>query len=758
MSFPDPIAVFRTEAAELLEQVEQGLLDLNHDLADKEQVDAVFRGLHTLKGSGAMFGFEALAAFTHHCETAFDQVRKGLVPATHDLVTAVLGATDHMRALIEVPGGQHDEMSETLLARLRCAVAAAAGGAGKEGGKDGGMDGADEPGGPCAADGAAPARLPTSVAHSVSTPGSTSVSGPTSGSSSGSSSGPAGQAVTYRIRFRLPQNAMANGTNPLGLLDELRELGACTVLADISPVPAIDTLVATDLYIGWTLELVTDKPRSAIDDVFIFVMDDMELSVSLAPAPDSDTAPTIAASQPAVSEPAVPEPAADGPAAAAAPDAPSASITAFSAPSVAASPAPASSASLATSPASPSGRAAAPADAKQQKAAENVRVPAERLDELMDRVGELVIAQSRLSQLAGSSGDLMLRAVSEDVERLSGELRDTMMVLRMVPVAQLFGRFRRLVHDLAIETGKVIELVTEGETTEVDKSVIERLADPLVHLVRNSCDHGLESAEERRASGKSPTGRILLAARQQAGEVIITIKDDGRGIDRERVRAKAESSGIIAANATLSDQDLLQLIFQPGFSTAQQVTNLSGRGVGMDVVKRTVDALRGTINVVSRPGQGSEIALAIPLTLAIIDGLLVRVGTGRYVIPLSAVEECLELSVEDDMRSRGRSFISLRDSLVPFIRLRDLFQTGTKPDPFQKVVVISTGAERVGLVVDQIIGDHQTVIKAMSKLHHDVVTFSGATILGDGGVALILDVAHLVAAGQQQEAHLRAAG
>jgi two-component system chemotaxis sensor kinase CheA len=376
----------------------------------------------------------------------------------------------------------------------------------------------------------------------------------------------------------------------------------------------------------------------------------------------------------------------------------------------------------------------------------------------MDRVGELVIAQSRLSQLAGGSADILLRSVSEDVERLSGELRDTMMVLRMVPIAQLFGRFRRLIHDLARETGKHIELVTEGESTEVDKGVIERLADPLVHLVRNSCDHGLETPEERIAAGKPAIGTITLVARQSGGDVTISIRDDGRGINRDRVRAKAESSGIIAANAVLADQELLQLIFQPGFSTAAQVTNLSGRGVGMDVVKRSVEALRGTINVTSTTGVGSEISLAIPLTLAIIDGLLVRVGTGCYVIPLSAVEECLELSPEEDLRSRGRSFISLRESLVPFIRLRDLFMTGTPPDQFQKVVVVSTGSERVGLVVDQIIGDHQTVIKAMSKLHHDVSTFSGATILGDGSVALILDVGHLVAAGQHQEAQLRAAG
>lgn len=671
MSFPDPIAVFRTEAAELLEQIETGLLDLNHDLANKDQVDAVFRGLHTLKGSGAMFGFEALAAFTHHCESAFDQVRKGVVPATHDLVSAVLNATDHMRALIEVPAGDHDAASEHLLSALRLAV--------------------EHAGNPDMQVIAKPAAGPD-LTH-------------------------------YRLHFSLPRNAMVNGTNPLPLLDELRDLGECTVEVDKQEIPALDDLNPRDLYLSWTVNLKTTQPRSAIDDVFIFVMDEMQLSLEIV----GERRETVAAP---IEQAQAPQ---------------SKEIEIASAPARQDSAVPAKSAPQQQ-------------DAKQAKSNENVRVPAERLDELMDRVGELVIAQSRLSQLAGSSGDLQLRAVSEDVERLSGELRDTMMVLRMVPVAHLFSRFRRLVHDLAIETGKTIELITEGETTEVDKSVVERLADPLVHLVRNSCDHGLETPEERRAAGKDPVGHIYLSARQAAGEVIITIKDDGRGINRERVRAKAEASGIIAPNAVLADQDLLQLIFQPGFSTAQQVTNLSGRGVGMDVVKRTIDALRGSIDVMSHNGTGSEISLAIPLTLAIIDGLLVRVGAGRYVIPLSAVEECLELSPEEDMRSRGRSFISLRDSLVPFIRLRDLFHTNTTPDPFQKVVVISTGSERVGLVVDQIIGDHQTVIKSMSKLHHDVATFSGATILGDGGVALILDVGHLVAAGQHQEAQLRAAG
>ncbi|MBY5805138.1 chemotaxis protein CheA [Rhizobium ruizarguesonis] len=686
MSTLDPVAVFRTEAAECLEAIEAGLLDLTHQLDNKDLVDAVFRGLHTLKGSGAMFGFEALAAFTHHCETAFDRVRKGEVAATSELVAAVLSAQDHMRALVDQPDADHGDIGHKLLAQLQAAV----------GGKE-----------------AAPAATPVAVPAPA-----------------GVREAPAKKKNSWRIRFSLPANSMANGTNPLGLLDELRDLGECTVRANTSAIPALDELVPTDLHISWDVTLTSEQDRSAINDVFIFVLDDMELSV------EEIDGPTAAAVAPA-DEKAAPAPVA---AASAAPVPPAAAVPEFR--PVEAVPA----------------KREAPAAVSQAKAAENVRVPAERLDELMDRVGELVIAQSRLSQLASASTDIALRSVSEEIERLSGELRDTMMVLRMVPVATLFSRFRRLVHDLARETGKVIELVTEGESTEVDKTVIERLADPLVHLVRNSIDHGLETPAERLASGKIEAGTVTLSARQAGGEVIISIKDDGRGINRERVRAKAESSGLIQPGQPLSDSELLQLIFAPGFSTAAAITNLSGRGVGMDVVKKTVEALRGAIDIVSVPGQGSEVSLRIPLTLAIIDGLLVRVGSGRYVIPLSAVEECLELSLEEDLRSRGRSFISLRDSLVPFLRLRDLFRTGTKPDVHQKVVVISTGTERVGLVVDQIIGDHQTVIKSMSKLHNNVATFSGATILGDGSVALILDVGHLVAAGQQQEAQLRVAG
>lgn len=667
MSGQDPIEIFRQEAQELFEEIEQGLLDLAHRPGDRDLVDAVFRGLHTLKGSGAMFGFDALAAFTHHCETAFDRVRKGEVAATSELVGAVLACQDHMRALAE--GRPASEAAgEALLAELHRVVAQA--------------------GGALAEASAAPVAETAAPSNS--------------------------DLKTWRVTFSLPTDALVNGTRPLPLLDELRELGECTVVAVTDNIPDFDALVPTECHLAWEVTLVTPHGREAIEDVFIFVIDDMTLdiqevaSVAEVEAPVEAAAPVSAAASAAMPQIAAPVEAAN------------------------------------------EGRA-------PKTGGDTVRVPAERLDEMMDRVGELVIAQSRLKQLAASSSDIALRAVAEEIERLASEMRDTMMVVRMVPIAQLFGRFRRLIHDLARDTGKTIELSTEGEATELDKTVIERLADPLIHLIRNSADHGLETPEQRLAAGKAATGHIVLAARQSGAEVVITITDDGRGVDRARVRAKAEENGLIQPGQVLSDNELLQLIFAPGFSTAAAITNLSGRGVGMDVVKKTIEGLRGSIEISSTPGHGSVVSLRIPLTLAIIDGLLVRVGASRYVIPLASVEECVELSVEQDVRSAGRSLITLRDQLVPFMRLRQMFKTGLAPDPHQKIVVVSTGQDRVGLVVDQILGDHQTVIKPLSPFHADVGAFSGATILGDGGVALILDIGALVAAGQRQDAQMRAA-
>lgn len=662
MNTSDPREVFQQEAQDLLALLETTLLDLEHRPDDGALIDTAFRALHTIKGSGAMFGFDAVAAFTHHVETAFERVRLGTLAPTRDLITVALRARDHMRALIEDPEAVDAAAGEALLAALAAIV-----------------------------------RGESAAAPAVATT-------PTE---------PAGP-VTWRIAMRLPRDTIANGTNPLGLIDELRGLGTVAISAATDDLPTLAELDPTGCYVHWTIDLSTSEPLTTIEDTFMFVRDEMQLDIRRLDTPDDDApAVPVAGTSPPEAGPATVQ--------------------------------------TETSGETAKRRAAA-------RAAGSVRVPAERLDELMERVGELVITQSRLRQISALSLDPQVKAVSEEIERLVLELRDTTMGIRMVPIGSLFGRFRRVVHDLSRDLGKQVDLVLHGEETELDKTVIEQLNDPLVHMIRNAIDHGLEAPAERAAGGKSAAGRMTLSAVHAGTEVLITLADDGRGLDRDRIRARAVERGLIAADAVLADSELFQLIFLPGFSTAKAVTSLSGRGVGMDVVKRTIDGLRGSIDIASVPGAGTKVTLRLPLTLAIIDGLLVRVGTGRYVLPLAAVEECVELSGEEDARARALSFLNIRGDLVPFLRLRELFAAKTPADPFQKVVVVSSGDQRVGLVVDQVIGDHQTVIKSMSKLHADLQMFSGATILGDGAVALILDIGHLVAFGQMKEDHLRAAG
>ena len=358
----------------------------------------------------------------------------------------------------------------------------------------------------------------------------------------------------------------------------------------------------------------------------------------------------------------------------------------------------------------------------------------------MDLVGELVTAQARLTQFASEQNDPRLQAISEEIERLSDELRDNTLGIRMLPIGTTFSRFKRLVRDLSQELGKRIVLETHGEDTELDKTVIERLSDPLVHLLRNSIDHGIESPETRIARGKNPEGRIVLSAEHSGGEVLIRIIDDGAGIDPDRVRAKAVEKGLIAPDALISDKDALMLIFAPGFSTAEKITNVSGRGVGMDVVKRNIDALRGRVSLDSVPGEGTTVSVRIPLTLAIIDGLQVQVGESYFIMPLAAVEECVELIRQDGERA---AFINLRGQMVPWVSLRTNFDIPGERPPIEQVVVCNSQSSRVGIVVDRVIGEHQTVIKSLGKVYRDVRGISGATIKGDGSMALILDIAAL---------------
>ena len=663
MTQTDPAEIFRLEAQDVLEQLEQTLLDLGDSLDDHNLIDSAFRALHTIKGSGAMFGFSEVAEFVHEFETAFDRVRKGDAVPSADLVSVSLDAKDHIATLIAEPE-VHAAVGEPILDRLRTIV-----GSGKS-------------------------QVYTQENGNIVDTIASDLSGE--------------ETEGWNIRFNLPGDSLSLGANPVLLLNELRELGSCSVRANTNSIPTLEDLEPDICFLSWEVTLLGDCSKEAIEEVFLFVSDGMDLEISpITPKAEEVVDDIVDTSSEVVK---------DG--------------------------------------VDPSGEKT---DLRKgpSRGSSSLRVAAERLDELLDHVGELVIAQARLSQISYDSRDSGLMGVTEEIERLSAGLRDITMGIRMIPIGTLFNRFRRLVHDLSSDLGKNVDFATTGEQTELDKTVIESLADPLVHIIRNSIDHGLESPQSRVAAGKNEKGTVRLSAAHEGAEVAISVSDDGTGLNTDHIRRKAEEMGLISPDTLLSDNELHRMIFHPGFSTAQKITSVSGRGVGMDVVSRTMDALRGRIDVTSRPNMGTTVTLRLPLTLAIIDGMLVRVGSNRYSIPLSAVEECVELPAEVAESTSGRNFLSIRDELVPFLRLRELFETKEPEEIHQKVVIVSAGEQRMGLVVDQILGNTQTVIKSLSRLHADIETFAGATILGDGAVALILDIVQLMRSAQKLENRLR---
>jgi two-component system chemotaxis sensor kinase CheA len=498
-----------------------------------------------------------------------------------------------------------------------------------------------------------------------------------------------------------PAELAALEIEPDGVIAELRALGTCTVLA--APAFAPD---ASGALPAWQFVVTTGRGEDTIHDAFIFIAGAGELRIErglseFVPDPSDHT------TEPGPAITVIARDAAEPP----------------------------------TAPAAPTARRrpAAP-DA-------TVRVSSERLDHLVKLIGELVITQSRLQQAHSLHPSPELAGPVESFERLIADLRDGILGLRMVPIGTLFTRFHRLIRDLSGELDKEVDLVTAGDDTELDKTVIDQLGDAVVHILRNSMDHGLEAPEVRLAAGKPRNGTLRLSAAHEGTHVVITIADDGRGIDLAAVRRKAEAQGLVAPGELLSDHDIIALVTRPGFSTAAQVTQLSGRGVGMDVVKRTVEGLRGSLAIASRTGRGTEIRLTLPLTLAIIDGLLVEIERDRFIVPMAAVTENLELSRDDRRAHNGRNVVALRGELVPYIRLRDVYQLDDNTDDLEKIVVVAVEGQRVGLVVDRVIGSHQTVIQPLGQCYRGIGLFSGTTIMGDGRVAMILDLAGTVRAG-----------
>lgn len=660
---------FVLEARELLTELETLFLELEDEVSTA-RIDEIFRALHTVKGSGSMFGYTALSRFTHHFENAYDLVRSGQLVVERGLIDLSLCARDLMVLFLDL-GGDGAEAEALLVSEDATRIVSQLSGLTGQG-----------------SDGAAPGHRDD---HAVER--------------SEPSRPQAEQASPrkFRIRFRPAVDALRNGMRPDLLVKELADLGRISVELEVSAVPRLTELDPTDGLIGWVVELETPEGREAIEDVFIFA-DDADLSIEAigdeAPASGELTAPQAEAAKSALPV--------------AAPDA--------------------------VAPSQPTNTARQTSAAKS----ESIRVTSSRLDDMMDALGELVIAQARLEAVCEEVGNPTLETVVEDMQRLVMGLRDATLSIRMLPVESVFGKFRRVVRDLSADLGKDVRLLTEGGETEIDKNVIDRISEPLVHMIRNSIDHGLETAQERAELGKPSQGTVWLSACQEGGEILVSIEDNGKGLDAEAIRNRAVERDLISAEADLSDQDLHQLIFEPGFSTAKVVSSVSGRGVGMDAVKTTIDALGGSINVLSRAGQGTRITLRLPVTMAIIDGLRVRLGESVYVIPLSAVEECVEMDEAENARDSGRSLIQIRDETVPYLELDKLFGQEARPEEGRRVVVVRVDGVRAGLIVDDILGQGQTVIKGLSIYHRDIPGLGGATILGDGRVALIIDVATLI--------------
>ncbi|MFZ0932424.1 MAG: chemotaxis protein CheA [Syntrophobacteraceae bacterium] len=706
--------IFKSEAADLLAELEAGLLELEEKPGDRDAVGRVFRALHTLKGSSAMVDLDKIASFAHEVENVFELVRIEKVSVTRELIDLILAAGDEIRRMLvaaeteaweEVPLEQRTGAIVEQLKKLTLSS--------------------------CESE-----EITAQVASIGEGPGGkTAKSFPTASPSDG-------EYATYRIFFRLSLEILSKGCNPVLLLNELRELGECSVIAHTEAIPDLDDIDPEQCHTSWDVILTTGRGVDAIKDVFIFVEEECELTIEVIdePGPEDDDAPPrrigeILIERGLVSRDDLQE----------ALDAQKRVGELL----------------IDKGLVEPSRVDSALAEQQHIKAVRNrpdqeeqassVRVPAEKLDVLVNLVGEMVTVQARLSQTVASMDHAGLLSISEEVERLTAELRENAMSIRMLPIGTTFSKFKRLVRDLSGELGKDILLVTDGGETELDKTVIERLNDPLVHLIRNCIDHGIEPPGVREAAGKPGQGTVQLSAMHSGACVLIRVTDDGAGLDADAIRSKAVEKGLMAAETELSETELFSLIFAPGFSTARQVTSVSGRGVGMDVVKRSIGALRGTIDVSSQKGMGTTITLKLPLTLAIIDGLLVEVGDGRYVLPLSIVEECVELTREDVAGAHGRHITHVRGEIVPYILLRESFAIDGNAPEVQQIVITESPGGKVGFVVDKVVGEHQTVIKNMGRVYRNVDVISGATILGDGTVALIMDVPKLVQGVEVQE-------
>jgi len=700
------IDTFKEEALELLGSLESSLLELEEQPEDKELLSAVFRVMHTIKGSAAMFGLDKISAFSHEVESILSALRDGKLVFSRALIDNTLQSRDLILEMLGDTASATGSLPEKLvqfLADFKQSVGF---------------------------------RPEGSVIQSKTPDGDvtagTSVNAPPQKAKKASE--------TWHITFVPGRDSFRRGSNPLALINEIRNLGETVCIPVFDRVSSLSGFDPEDCATSWEIFLTTSATENDIRDLFIFVEDTSEIKIEcLANLIDEHTPSNkklgeillekgkikqesldrILNSQKRIGELLVEE-------------------------------------KLVT----PTDLKVALEEQKQfqkvqkSKNAANdmstIRVKSEKLDQLMSLVGELVTVHARILQTSKNvSNNDELVSIVEQFGRLTDELRSNTMSIRMVPIGTTFSSFKRLVRDLSAELGKNVELETDGGETELDKTVIEKLNDPLIHIIRNSLDHGIELPSVREERGKPKTGIIRLSATQTGASVYITIEDDGNGLDRAAIVRKAMSKGLIPPDAQLSEQEIFSLIFAPGFSTKEQVSAVSGRGVGMDVVNRQMELINGSIAIESTEKQGTRITLKIPLTLAIIDGLLVRISNEFFVIPLSVVVGCLEYILEK--QKNDNNIVIFHDHQLPFINMRTFFGIPGERLPIEQIVVVNIKNQQVGILVDQVVGGNQTVIKPLGKLYKQADGVSSGTILGDGSVALILDVEQILDATEKEE-------
>jgi len=675
MNLDEVFQTFLAESREMLEEMERYLLEIEAGAQDSEQLNALFRCVHTIKGSAGLFALDHVVAFTHVVENVLDRLREGEFALDHDLAALLLQSRDHIASLIDCDA---DRVSPGLIVAGEVLLLALA-------------DYQE-------------AQVPALVVQDRPV-----------------ASDRSGLGDDWHISLRFGPDVLRQGMDPMGFIRYLGTLGEITRVVTLTDaLPAIEEMDAESCYLGFEIELRAETDQAAIEAVFEFVQEDCQLRI----LPPGSGVPSPA-------EPEVDPMAGDS----------TAGIAAFDQPLMA-------GAALGTASAKQPGREV------RGQATQYIRVQADKLDALINLVGELVIAGAAAGLCAQRNGDTATQEAVAVVSGLVEEIRDGSLELRMVPIGETFQRFQRVVRDVSQELGKDIRLEISGADTELDKTVVEKIADPLMHLVRNAMDHGIESAERRLQSRKPSQGIVRLNAYHEAGSIVIEVGDDGGGLDRERILAKALERGVVQSSEGLTEAEVFQLIFEPGFSTAEAVTNLSGRGVGMDVVRRNIEALRGSVEVESLAGSGTTLRIRLPLTLAIIDGFLTGVGDASYVVPLKSVVECVELTAEQREETCQRRLINLRGEVLPFIRLRDYFDLDGLAGRRENLVVVNYGGHKAGLIVDALLGEYQTVIKPLGRLFANLSGISGSTILGSGEVALILDVPALVQRAVEHETRL----